>query len=173
MASRSAQLAPPCSAVALDERRGEHGYSMLEILIVLAIMAVIASLVGPRLFAQFDNSKITAARTQVRTLEAALGTMRLDVGRYPTDQEGLALLVDRPSEESLRASWRGPYLDDALPVDPWGKPYRYGQAVDDIEGYESKPVIYSLGRDDAPGGQGPDADIGQVDRLASGLGNPG
>jgi len=142
---------------------------MLEILIVLAIMAVIASLVGPRLFTQFDNSKITAARTQIRTFEAALGTMRLDIGRYPSAQEGLDLLVNRPADEAQRASWRGPYLDAGIPADPWGFAYQYGDAAGELEGYDAKPVVYSLGQDNKPGGSGPSADIGDVERLANPL----
>jgi type II secretion system protein G len=77
-----------------DDR--EAGYSMMEILIVLAIMAVIATLVGPSLFNQLDKSKVTTARTQIRTLEAALATMRLEIGRFPTESEGLLLLSSRP-----------------------------------------------------------------------------
>lgn len=148
-------------------RRREAGFSMMEILIVLAIMAVIAALVGPRLFNQLDNSKVTAAKTQVRTLESALSTMRLEIGRYPTESEGLRLLVDRPGDEQTRSAWRGPYLDDDLPDDPWGQPYKYAVPESEFEGYDAKPVVYSLGQDNRPGGQGPDADIGRVEELTS------
>jgi len=80
----------------------EAGYSMMEILIVLAIMAVIATLVGPSLFNQLDKSKVTTARTQIRTLEAALATLRLEIGRFPTEAEGLSLLVKPPEDEATR-----------------------------------------------------------------------
>ena len=139
---------------------------MMEILIVLAIMAVIAALVGPRLFNQLDNSKVTAARTQIRTLESALSTMRLEIGRYPTENEGLALLVNRPADEQTRSAWRGPYLDNDLPNDPWGQPYRYAVPESDFSGYDAKPIVYSLGQDGRPGGEGPNSDIGRVDQLS-------
>lgn len=148
-------------------QRMQAGFSMMELLIVLAIMAVLAALVGPRLFNQLDNSKITAAKTQIRTIESALSTMRLEIGRYPTEQEGLTLLVERPADEQTRAVWRGPYLDDDVPNDPWGRPYLYAVPESDFEGYSARPVIYSLGQDNRPGGQGPDADLGRVDELAS------
>jgi len=147
------------------ERRADAGYSMMEILIVLAIMAVIATLVGPSLFNQLDKSKVTTARTQIRTLEAALATMRLEIGRFPTETEGLSLLVTPPEDEATRASWRGPYLDDDVPADPWGRPYHYALPQARFEGYSVKPVVFTYGQDDRPGGTGMDADIGRVDEL--------
>lgn len=141
------------------------GYSMMEILIVLAIMAVIASLVGPALFNQLDKSKITAARTQIRTLESALATLRLEVGRFPTEAEGLSLLVAPPADPAVRENWRGPYLDDEMPLDPWGNPYRYSVPPPIADGIPPKPVVYSLGQDNRPGGTGMNADIGRVHEL--------
>ncbi len=148
------------------------GYSMMEILIVLAIMAVIASLVGPSLFNQLDKSKITAAKTQIRTLESSLTTLRLEIGRFPTEAEGLSLLVVPPSDPETRAVWRGPYLDDEIPLDPWGNPYRYVMPESTFEGMSAKPVIYSLGQDNRPGGEGMDADIGRVKDIAESLRSP-
>lgn len=147
------------------DRRRTAGFSMMEILIVLAIMAVIASLVGPALFSQLDRSKQTAARTQVRTLESALATLRLEIGRFPTEAEGLSLLVSPPADEQTRALWQGPYLDDAVPADPWGNPYRYALVAAPVEGMGARPVVYSYGRDNQPGGSGLDADIGRVEEL--------
>ena len=121
------------------------GYSLLEILIVLAIIALIAALVGPRLFAQFDKSKVTAARVQVKSLESAVETMRLDIGRYPTAAEGLGLLDAAPGEGV--ANWSGPYLAGGLPKDPWGRPYVYVAPTG--EGVEPKVVSY--GADGRPG----------------------
>lgn len=146
-----------------DDR--EAGYSMMEILIVLAIMAVIATLVGPSLFNQLDKSKVTTARTQIRTLEAALATMRLEIGRFPTESEGLSLLVEPPEDEATRGLWHGPYLDDNVPPDPWGRPYQYAIPEARFEGYSVKPVVYTLGQDNRPGGTGLDADIGRVEDL--------
>ena len=147
------------------------GYSMIEILIVLAIMAVIATLVGPALFNQLDKSKITTAQTQIRTLEAAVATMRLEIGRFPTEEEGLLLLVEPPADEQTRASWRGPYLDGDLPPDPWGNAYRYTIPEARFDGYSVKPVIYSFGQDNSPGGSGLDADIGRVGDLEGAAGS--
>ena len=129
------------------------GYSLLEILIVLTIIALIAALVGPRLFAQLDRSKVTTARVQVRALETALATMKLDLGRDPTQSEGLDLLVK--ADRNAVAGWSGPYLSGGLPLDPWGHPYVY-QAP---EGDQQPAKVTSLGSDGKVGGTGNAADI--------------
>jgi len=138
-------------------RRGglgaKAGYSLLEILIVLTIIALIAALVGPRLFAQLDRSKVTTARVQVRALETALATMRLDLGRDPTQAEGLDLLVK--ADRGAVAGWSGPYLSGGLPLDPWGHPYVYQAPVDD----QHPAKVLSLGADGKVGGAGNAADI--------------
>jgi general secretion pathway protein G len=139
-------------------RRRERGYSLLEILIVLTIIALIAALVGPRLMEQLDRSKVTAARVQVRAIAAALETMRLDLGRYPTDAEGIALLGAPPVGDDAEL-WRGPYLDADAPLDPWGEAYVY-QAP---EGPSGRPVVSSFGADRTPGGDGLGADISYGD----------
>jgi general secretion pathway protein G len=139
-------------------RRGERGYSLLEVLIVLTIIALIAALVGPRLMAQLDRSKVTAARVQIRTLASSLETMRIDLGRYPTTQEGLALLLQPPAGRDS-AVWQGPYLDADIPADPWGGEYVY-QAP---QGEQLRPHIMSLGSDRAEGGTGLAADIAYGD----------
>jgi general secretion pathway protein G len=135
-------------------RLGERGYSLLEVLIVLTIIALIAALVGPRLMAQLDRSKVTAARVQVRSLASAVETMRIDIGRYPTTQEGLALLVHGPSGRDS-ALWQGPYLDSDVPTDPWGGLYLYQAPGDDF----ARPRIASLGADGEEGGAGLAADV--------------
>lgn len=129
------------------------GYSLLEILIVLAIIALIAALVGPRLFAQFDKSKVTAARVQVKALASAVETMRLDIGRYPTAAEGLALLNASPGGSV--ANWSGPYLSGGVPKDPWGRDYVYAPPA--AEGQE--PKVLSYGADGRAGGSGTAADV--------------
>lgn len=136
-------------------RTGERGYSLLEVLIVLTIIALIAALVGPRLMAQLDRSKVSAARVQIRTLSSTLETMRIDLGRYPNNQEGLALLIQPPANERDRAAWQGPYLDAAVPADPWGGAYVYAAPQDEF----ARPAIKSLGSDGAEGGAGLAADI--------------
>lgn len=135
--------------------RARPGYSLMEILVAVAIIAVLATLVAPRLFGQLDRSRVTAAETQIDMLETALDTMRLDIGRYPTEEEGLALLIS-PSE-AVEPMWAGPYLDGELPADPWGNPYRYAPA----ETAADRGQVYSLGADNAEGGSGLDADIGR------------
>lgn len=136
------------------KRRRERGYSLLEVLIVLTIIALIAALVGPRLMAQLDRSKVTAARVQARAITAALETMRLDLGRYPTDQEGLALL-NAPPNGADADLWRGPYLDADTPADPWGAAYVYQAPRADFQ----RPRVASLGADGEAGGEGLAADI--------------
>lgn len=128
------------------------GYSLLEMLIVLAIIAMIAALVGPRLFAQLDKSKAVTARVQLKGLKSALNTMRLDIGRFPNDSEGLELLVRAPV---ATADWSGPYLSGDLPKDPWGRPYIYHPPSE--EGQE--PTVSTLGADGKTGGAGNAADI--------------
>ena len=137
------------------------GYSLLEILVVLAIIALIAAVVGPRLFAQLDRSKTQTARLQIRSLEAALETMRLDIGRLPTEQEGLALLI-RADPQTV-SGWYGPYLDRELPSDPWGRPYIYRPPAADATGApgapDPSPQVLSYGADGTEGGQGVNADV--------------
>ena len=135
-------------------RSAMAGYSLLEILIVLAIIALIAALVGPRLFAQLDHAKVTTARVQVKSLETALQTMELDIGRYPTGSEGLALLVDAPDRKAT-PGWNGPYLTSGVPNDPWGRGYVYDPPTDRAH----PPRVHSLGADGKPGGEGDAADI--------------
>jgi general secretion pathway protein G len=129
------------------------GYSLLEILIVLAIIALIAALVGPRLFAQLDHAKVTTARVQVKSLEAALQTMEIDIGRYPAQSEGLPMLIE--ADRRSAAGWNGPYLSSGLPNDPWGHPYVYDAPTD----RNHPPRVHSLGADGKPGGDGDAADI--------------
>ncbi len=133
-------------------RLHEAGFSLLEVLIVLMIIGLVATLVGPRLFAQFDRSKATAAQVQLKSLAGALDQMKLDINRFPTDGEGLALLTRRPADD---ASWAGPYLDEDLPKDPWSNAYVYRAPIESGE----RPILSSLGADGKAGGDGIDADI--------------
>lgn len=136
--------------------RKSAGFSLLEMLVVLVIIGLIASLVGPRLFSRVDTSKVQVADTQVRMLRGAVETYRLEVGRLPAADEGLAVLYTPPADERLKARWRGPYLDEQVPLDPWDNPYVYS-----IPGANGMPfALYSLGADGVRGGEGNDADIG-------------
>ncbi|WP_028452278.1 type II secretion system major pseudopilin GspG [Chitinilyticum aquatile] len=138
--------------------RYSQGFTLLEMLVVLVIIGMLVSLVGPKLFSHVDSSKVQTAETQVKLLRGALETMRLDIGVYPTEAQGLDLLVTKPSESKLAKKWRGPYLEDELPVDPWGNPYKYV-----VPGPDGRPFgITSLGSDGEPGGEGSAADIGML-----------
>ncbi|QDQ29311.1 type II secretion system protein GspG [Chitinimonas arctica] len=144
-------------------RPAQLGFTLLEMLVVLVIIGMLVSLVGPRLFAQVDSSKVQTAQTQVKLLRGAIETMRLDLGSYPTKEQGLSLLITPPGDEKLAKRWRGPYLEDALPNDPWNNAYEYV-----VPGPEGRPFgIYSLGADGKPGGEGNDADVGMVPKQAT------
>ena len=139
-----------------DERR-EGGYSLLEILVVLAIIGTLLALVGPNLIGNVDKSRVVAAKAQTKTLRLALDNFNLDMGRYPTTTEGLDVLMNPPDTDSGR--WFGPYLDEDLPQDPWGNPFIYQPATVSENGRRSIPRVVSLGADGAEGGNGIDADI--------------
>ncbi len=142
----------------MRKRKGAGGFTLLEMLVVLVIIGLLASLVGPRLFTKVDASKVQTAQAQVKMLKGAVETFRLDTGRFPTAAEGLAVLTAAPGDEKIRARWRGPYLDEALPADPWGNPYQYS-----VPGANGQPfALYSLGADGKRGGEGYDADIGYL-----------
>lgn len=137
-------------------RKSDDGYSLLEILVVLAIIATLATLVAPRLFSQVDKSRVTAAKAQAQTLRLALDAYSLDTGRYPAQNEGLDALMEPPSDTR---NWFGPYLDGAMPVDPWGNAYVYVEPQLDPSGRALSPEVISLGADGQPGGSGDGADI--------------
>lgn len=141
-------------------RQARAGYSMLEILVVLAIIALIAAVVGPRLFSQLDKSKTQTARLQIRSLEAALETMRIDIGRLPTEQEGLTLLMKADAQQA--PGWSGPYLDKDLPADPWGRAYIYvappAPGAND-PAPDARARVISYGADGQEGGEGVNADV--------------
>ncbi|PHS29129.1 MAG: type II secretion system protein GspG [Robiginitomaculum sp.] len=150
---RRAVTAPPGGK---DKRAG---YSLLEILVVLAIMGTIVTLVAPRLFTQLDRSKVVAAKAQAKTIKLALNSFRIDFGRYPTAEEGLEVLVKMPSDPNLQAQWYGPYLDGDFPADPWGNAFHYDLAKTNERGGQTSPKIVSYGADNAVGGKGLNTDI--------------
>lgn len=134
-------------------RRSRSGFTLVELLVVLAILGLIAGLVGPRVLNQLGGAKSKTVAVQIRDFEQAVDLFRLDVGRLPTNQEGLDALVTRPATAN---GWNGPYLrGNRLPDDPWGNPYRYA-----APGRQGEVDIYTLGADNAPGGTGENADIG-------------
>lgn len=136
----------------------QQGFTLLEMLVVLVIIGLLAGLVGPRLFGKVDSSKISTAETQIKMIKGALETMRLDINRFPTVDEGLKILYDQPSQEQVKNLWQGPYMDEPVPMDPWEKPYQYS-----IPGKNGQPfALYSFGADGQPGGEGTAADIGYL-----------
>lgn len=134
-------------------RRAQGGFSLMELLVALVILALIMGIVGPRVIGYLSRAKSQTAEAQVKMLQGALDLFLMDVGRYPTDEEGLPALVSAPGSA---AGWSGPYLDeDAVPADPWGRDYLYSATSDGL-----RVRVYSLGRDGAEGGKGEDADVG-------------
>lgn len=136
----------------MPRRRGA-GFTLIELLVVLVILGLLAGLVGPQVMKYLGSSKTKTARLQLEELGAALDLYRLEVGRYPTTEQGLAALVQAPSGDSQ--GWNGPYLKKkVVPKDPWGYEYHY-QSPGEHDLYD----LYSLGADNADGGSGEDADI--------------
>jgi len=137
-----------------------RGFTLLELLVVLVILGLLAGLVGPRLFGRADTARVQTAETQIQMLKSALLTYRLDMGRFPGEQEGLNALNTPPADENLRPVWQGPYLEDEVPVDPWRNPYQYRPDSSHPQGF----VLYSFGADGRQGGEGLDAEIGYLPR---------
>jgi general secretion pathway protein G len=134
----------------------QRGFTLLEMLVVLVIIGLLASLVGPKLFTKVDSSKVQTAETQIKMLKGALETMRLDTSNFPSSEQGLKALNTAPDDAKLRSRWKGPYLDEAVPDDPWGNPYQYR-----TPGPDGRPFyLFSYGADGKEGGEGIDADIG-------------
>jgi len=128
-----------------------RGFTLLELLVVVTIIAVLASYVAPRYFSQIGKSEVAVAQAQLRALGQALDQYRLDNRSYPSTEQGLQALVSSPVNES---KWSGPYLRKDVPLDPWGRPYVYRNA-----GGPGDYELLSYGRDGQPGGAGEDADI--------------
>lgn len=128
-----------------------RGFTLLELLVVVVIIGLLAGYVGPRYFEQVGKSEVSVARAQIDAFDKALEHYRLDTGRFPSSDQGLAALNLAPAGE---VRWRGPYLKKDLPLDPWGNAYQYRQP-----GTRSDFEIISYGRDGKPGGTGDDADL--------------
>lgn len=120
-------------------------------LVVIVIIGLLAGYVAPRYFSQVGKSEIQVAKAQIESLEKALDLYRLDTRRYPSTEQGLKALIEKPASE---ANWKGPYLKKAIPPDPWGNPYVYRQP-----GAKGDFDLVSYGRDGKAGGTGEDADI--------------
>ena len=140
----------------MPNRLRERGFTLIEIMIVMVIIAMLAALVGPRIQSALGGSKIKPTRVQLETLAAMIDTFHLDTGRYPTQQEGLQVLVENPAAAPIK-NWRGPYLKkNRVPNDEWGNPFIYEIPSKHAMEFD----IYSLGADGKPGGEGDDAELG-------------
>lgn len=131
--------------------RRSSGFTLIELLVVLVILTLLAGLVGPRVLDQLGGARSKTAKIQIAEIEQSLDLFKLDVGRYPTDAEGLRALVERPATAQ---GWTGSYLKKGLPTDPWGAAYLYKNP-----GRNGGADVFSLGSDGKPGGDGESADV--------------
>jgi general secretion pathway protein G len=136
----------------MKRSRYNAGFTFIEMMVVVSIIGLLIVLVGPRFIRGQEKAEVRAAAAQIANFGTALDTFRLDVGRYPNTQEGLAALIQRPSSTDR---WDGPYLKTNVPNDPWGRPYFYRSPGEGGRPYD----LYSLGSDGAPGGDGPNRDV--------------
>lgn len=130
----------------------QHGFTLLELLVVILIIGLLTGIVAPRFLNQIGRSETTTARAQIDAFDKALNAYRIDVGRFPSTAEGLNVLVTAPGNEPR---WRGPYLKGGIPLDPWGMPYQYTYPSSSGKDFD----LLSYGRDRVAGGTGDDADI--------------
>ncbi|MDZ7771097.1 MAG: type II secretion system major pseudopilin GspG [Woeseia sp.] len=140
-----------------SRRQRQHGFTLIEIMVVVIILGILAAIVAPNVIGRVGDAQVAAAKQDIRGIENALKFYRLDNFAYPTTEQGLEALVTRPADPSIRNWKQGGYLD-RLPKDPWGNPYQFLNP-----GQNSEIDIYTFGRDGRPGGEGEDADIGNWD----------
>ena len=133
-------------------RNGQAGVTLIEMLVVLMIIGLFAALVAPRLFRKSDAARVTAARAQINSFMTALGAYKLDTGTFPTTEQGLQALRDRPAGLT---QWDGPYLPQEIPVDPWARAYVYKFPGE----HGDEPDIISYGADGQPGGEALNSDV--------------
>ncbi|EJM64818.1 type II secretion system major pseudopilin GspG [Pseudomonas sp. GM55] len=132
-------------------RRTQSGFTLLELLVVLVVLGLLAGIVAPKYFAQLGRSEVKVAKAQIEGLSKALDLYRLEVGHYPSTEQGLQALVTAPADEPR---WTGPYLQKKLPLDPWGHNYTYR-----YPGENSEYDLLSMGKDGQPGGEGENAEV--------------
>jgi general secretion pathway protein G len=134
-----------------------RGFTLIEIMVVITILGILAALIVPRVVGRTDDAKIAASKQDIASIMQALKLYRLDNGRYPSTDQGLQALITRPATEPVPSNWKaGGYLErSSVPKDPWGHPYQYLSP-----GTKGEIDVFSLGADQQPGGEGPDADIG-------------
>jgi general secretion pathway protein G len=136
--------------------RARAGFTLIELLVTIAIIATLAAIVAPALFGNVGEARRNSARSQIQILSLALDAYRLDNDAFPTTDQGLEALRTLPASGTPPANWKGPYLRQLVPTDPWGRPYAYSApGVANPNSYD----LYTLGKDGKPGGEGEDADI--------------
>jgi len=138
-----------------SKRSRQAGFTLIEIMVVVVILGILAAIAVPRIMDRPDTARLAKAKQDVRVVESALKLYRLDNFQYPSTEQGVQALVTKPSIQPVPKNWKpGGYLD-RLPEDPWGNTYHYRNP-----GEHGEIDVYSLGRDNRPGGEGVDADIG-------------
>ncbi|HEX3044733.1 MAG TPA: type II secretion system major pseudopilin GspG [Bacillota bacterium] len=140
------------------EKKGEQGFTLIEILAVLVLLAFILTMLAPAVIKQMQKGQVEAARSQIGVVKAALNAYYIDNGSYPATEQGMKALIEKPSAPPVPERWDGPYLEDGkLPLDPWGHELKYqAPGTHNPKKYD----LYSLGPDNKEGGDGLDADIG-------------
>ncbi len=140
------------------QRAASHaqlGFTLIEVMVVIAIIGIMATLIVPQIMSKPDEARVIAAKQDISSIVQALKLYRLDIGRYPTTEQGLAALVAKPTSEPIPQNWKPNGYVDRLPKDPWGFPYQYLNP-----GVRAEIEVFSFGADNKPGGAGFDADLG-------------
>lgn len=153
------RLSRAASAGPVNARLRSSGFTLIEIMVVVVILGILATLVVPKIMGRPDEARAVAARQDIASVMQALNLYRLDNSRYPSTEQGLAALITKPATEPVPGNWKtGGYLDK-VPKDPWGRPYQFLNP-----GVKGEIDVFSYGADGKPGGTGTDADIGSWDR---------
>lgn len=139
----------------MQRRRFARGFTLIEIMVVVVIIGILGALVVPKLLGRTGESRVTAAKVDIKTLQGALNLYKLDNQRYPTTEQGLQALVTKPTSGPAANGWKAGGYIDKLPNDPWGNPYQYLSP-----GIHGEVDVFSYGADGQPGGAGEDADVG-------------
>jgi len=137
------------------ENRSQLGFTLIEVMVVIAIIGIMATLIVPQIMSKPDEARVIAAKQDINSIVQALKLYRLDIGRYPTTEQGLSALVTKPTREPIPQNWKANGYVDRLPKDPWGFAYQYSNP-----GTRGEIDVFSLGADNKPGGTGFDADLG-------------
>ena len=138
-----------------SENRSQLGFTLIEVMVVIAIIGIMATLIVPQIMSKPDEARVIAAKQDINSIVQALKLYRLDIGRYPTTEQGLSALVAKPTTDPIPQNWKPNGYVDRLPKDPWGFAYQYSNP-----GTRGEIDVFSLGADNKPGGTGFDADLG-------------